>query len=999
MVKDRHPIFELHEKDLTHLCVERNPMRIGIDIGSTTIKCVVLDDAGNLIHKSYERHFAMITEKTREVIKGLIEKFNITEPVVCAVSGSAGMGLAERAGVPFVQEVYATKVAISHRLPDTDVVIELGGEDAKILFLKGNLEVRMNGTCAGGTGAFADQMASLMQIDPDEMNELAKSHEKIYSIASRCGVFAKTDIQPLLNQGARKEDISASIFYAIVNQTITGLAQGHPIEGNIVYLGGPLTFLSELRRAFDTTLGCEGVCPDDSLVFVALGAAYYAEEKVDLARAYEIIGEKTDFGTESALKPLFTDQAEYDAFIARHEKNRVPRREGEPYTGDAYLGIDSGSTTLKVVLTDKDGAILYSKYQSNQGKPIDVVRDTLLEMYEKYPDVKIVSSAVTGYGEDMMKNALGIDIGVVETVAHFTAAKYFMPDVEFIIDIGGQDMKCFKIRNGAIDNIFLNEACSSGCGSFLQTFASSLGHPIDEFARLGLFGDNPVDLGSRCTVFMNSSVKQAQKEGVTVENISAGLSISVVKNALYKVIRVHSAEELGKKIVVQGGTFLNNAVLRAFEQEIGVEVIRPDIAGMMGAYGAALYAKQMKKHEGYSGILSYEEMKAFTYSIKSVTCKGCNNRCQLTVNDFGGGRRFIGGNRCEKPVTNKAQDDSLNLYEYKLAKLADFPEGEGTRGVIGLPMALNMYEMYPFWNTLFRTLGFTVKMSGFSNRALYLKGQGTIPSDTVCFPAKMVHGHIQKLIEMGVDTIFYPSMTYNFDEKRAKNCYNCAVIAGYPEVIEANTLNFGSVKYVNEYVGPHNRSAFPKHFHRVLEKHFGEFSAAEVKHACRAAYAAYDGYMEEVRTEGQRIIAAARAEGKKIIVLAGRPYHADPEINHGIHKLICALGFAVVSEDAVASLAADFKVNILSQWTYHQRLFSAAKYASEQNDMYLVHLVSFGCGLDALTTDEVRALLEHYGDLYTQIKIDEVTNLGAIKIRLRSLVAAIEQQNKESGNG
>ncbi len=971
-------------------------MKIGIDIGSTTIKCVVLDDQGNLLHKSYERHFAMITEKTREVIKGLIDKFNITEPVVCAISGSAGMGLAEKAGVPFVQEVYATKVAISHRLPDTDVVIELGGEDAKILFLNGNLEVRMNGTCAGGTGAFADQMASLMQIETGEMNELAAQHEKIYSIASRCGVFAKTDIQPLLNQGARKEDISASIFYAIVNQTITGLAQGHPIEGNIVYLGGPLTFLTELRKAFDKTLKCEGTCPEDSLVFVALGAAYYAEEKVDLNKAYEIIGEKSDFVQESALRPLFADKSEYEEFINRHNEHCVPRKEGVEYDGEAYLGIDSGSTTLKVVLTDAEGSIIFSKYQSNQGKPIDVVKDTLIEMYEKYPNIKIVSSAVTGYGEDMMRNALGIDIGVVETVAHFTAAKYFMPDVEFIIDIGGQDMKCFKIRNGAIDNIFLNEACSSGCGSFLQTFANSLGYPIEEFANLGLFGDNPVDLGSRCTVFMNSSVKQAQKEGVTVENISAGLSISVVKNALYKVIRVHSADELGKKIVVQGGTFLNNAVLRAFEQEMGVDVIRPDIAGMMGAYGAALYAKQMKKHKGYSGILSYEEMKEFSYSIKSVTCNGCNNKCHLTVNDFGGGRRFIGGNRCEKPVTNKAQDDSLNLYEYKLKKLAAFPEGNGTRGVIGLPMGLNMYEMYPFWSTLFTELGFKVKMSGFSNRKLYLKGQSTIPSDTVCFPAKMVHGHIQQLIEMGVDAIFYPCLTFNFDEKKADNNYNCAVIAGYPEVIEANTLNFGNVKYINDYVGPHVRNEFPARFQKVLEKYFGTFTKSEVKAACKKAYAAYDGYMEDVNNEGKRIVEEARKQGKKIIVLAGRPYHADPEINHGIHKLIAALGFAVVSEDAIACMEPKFKVNILSQWTYHQRLFSAAKYVTKEDDMYLVHLVSFGCGLDALTSDEVRTILEFAGNLYTQIKIDEVTNLGAIKIRLRSLIAAIEQ---EESNG
>ncbi len=972
-------------------------MRIGIDIGSTTIKCVVLDDEGKLLHKSYERHFAMITEKTREVIKGLIDKFNITEPVICSVSGSAGMGLAEWAKIPFVQEVYATKVAINHRLPDTDVVIELGGEDAKILFLKGNLEVRMNGTCAGGTGAFADQMASLMQITPDEMNDLAKNYEKIYSIASRCGVFAKTDIQPLLNQGARKEDISASIFYAIVNQTLTGLAQGHPIEGNVVYLGGPLTFLTELRRAFDKTLKCEGVCPEDSLVFVALGAAYYAEEKVDLQKAYDLIGQKSDLIADTSLKPLFANQEEYDEFIARHNEHCVPRKEGIPYSGEAYLGIDSGSTTLKVILTDSDGSIIFSKYQSNQGKPIDVVRDTLIEMYEKYPDVKIVSSAVTGYGEDMMKNALGIDVGVVETVAHFTAAKYFMPDVEFIIDIGGQDMKCFKVRNGAIDNIFLNEACSSGCGSFLQSFASALGYPIDEFANLGLFGKQPVDLGSRCTVFMNSSVKQAQKEGATVENISAGLSISVVKNALYKVIRVHSAEELGKKIVVQGGTFLNNAVLRAFEQEVGTHVIRPDIAGMMGAYGAALYAKQTSTSK-QSGILSYEELKGFTYSIKNVTCNGCNNKCHLTVNDFGNGRKYIGGNRCEKPVTNKAQDSSLDLYEYKLKKLASFPEGNGTRGVIGLPMGLNMYELYPFWNTFFRELGFTVKMSGFSNRKLYLKGQSTIPSDTVCFPAKLVHGHIQKLIEMGVDTIFYPCLTYNFNEQKARNCYNCAVIAGYPEVIEANTLNFGKIKYVNEYVGPHMRKDFPKHIKVVLEKHFGSFSSREINRACKKAYFAYDSYMADILLEGKRIVDDARRQGKRTIVLAGRPYHADPEINHGINRLISALGFAVVSEDAVASFVPRFNVNILSQWTYHQRLFSAAKYVSTQKDMHLIHLVSFGCGLDALTTDEVRSLLEFHGNLYTQIKIDEVTNLGAIKIRLRSLIAAIEQKSKEDGN-
>ena len=996
-------------------------MKIGIDIGSTTIKSVVFDDSGNLIHKSYERHFTLITEKTQEVIKGLIDKFEIKEPVICAISGSAGMGLAEKAGIPFVQEVYATKVAISKRLPDTDVVIELGGEDAKILFLKGNLEVRMNGTCAGGTGAFADQMASLMQITADEMNELAKNAEKIYPIASRCGVFAKTDIQPLLNQGARKEDISASIYSAIVNQTITGLAQGHPIEGKIVYLGGPLTFMSQLRLAFDKALNCTGVCPDDSLLFVAMGAAYYANEAVDLNEALRIISEAKDSIRISSLEPLFKNEEEYKEFTERHAKDKVERIEGIPYEGEAFLGIDSGSTTLKVILTNDKGEILYSRYESNQGKPIDVVVESLKEMYAKYPKAHIASSAVTGYGEDMIKAALNVEYGVVETVAHFTAAKFFLPDVEFIIDIGGQDMKCFKIRNGAIDNIFLNEACSSGCGSFLQTFASSMGYEIAEFANLGLFGDNPVDLGSRCTVFMNSSVKQAQKEGVTVENISAGLSISVIKNALYKVIRVHSADELGKKIVVQGGTFLNNAVLRAFEKEMGVDVIRPDIAGMMGAYGAALYAKELYRKkgnahdEGYEGVISDEELKTFSYDVKSVTCNGCNNHCQLTVNTFSGGRRFIGGNRCEKPVTKKAQDDSLNIYEYKISLLKEYSDNFSTENedkkndmsnrsdrnkVIGIPLAMNMYEMLPFWYTFFKSLGYTVNISGFSNRAMYIKGQGTIPSDTVCFPAKMMHGHVQTLIEMGVDVIFYPGMTYHFNEKKGRNNYNCAVISGYPEVIGANTVNFGDIIYIRDYVGPHVRKVFPTRIKEILENRLGDtFDKAEIKKACDAAYAEYYNYVAKVRTKGEEIIARAKEEGKKIVLLAGRPYHADPEVNHGIHKLIAGLGFAVVSEDCVAYKVSRFNTNIIAQWTFHQRLFSAAKFVADNDDFFMVHLVSFGCGLDALTTDEVREILECRGKLYTQIKIDEVTNLGAVKIRLRSLMAAIESGKGDKDNG
>ena len=911
----------------------------------------------------------------------------------------------------------ATKVAISKRLPDTDVVIELGGEDAKILFLRGNLEVRMNGTCAGGTGAFADQMASLMQVSADEMNELAKNAGKIYPIASRCGVFAKTDIQPLLNQGARKEDISASIYAAIVNQTITGLAQGHPIEGKIVYLGGPLTFMSELRLAFDKALKCEGTCPDDSLLFVAMGAAYYANEAVDLNAALDVITSAKDSIKISSLEPLFKDRAEYDEFVERHAKDRVERIEGSEYEGEAFLGIDSGSTTLKVILTNDKGEILYSRYESNQGKPIDVVVDSLKEMYSRYPKAHIASSAVTGYGEDMIKAALNIEYGVVETVAHFTAAKFFLPDVEFIIDIGGQDMKCFKIRNGAIDNIFLNEACSSGCGSFLQTFASSMGYGIEEFANLGLFGDNPVDLGSRCTVFMNSSVKQAQKEGVTVANTSAGLSISVIKNALYKVIRVHSADELGKKIVVQGGTFLNNAVLRAFEKEMGVNVIRPDIAGMMGAYGAALYAKELYLRKGsthekdYEGVISSEELKTFSYDVKSVTCNGCNNHCQLTVNTFSGGRKFIGGNRCEKPVTKKAQDDSLNLYEYKLSLLkeySDIESGENKQNnmsdksdrnkVIGIPLAMNMYEMLPFWYAFFKSLGYTVKTSGFSNRAMYIKGQGTIPSDTVCFPAKMMHGHIQTLIEMGVDVIFYPGMTYHFDEHKGRKNYNCAVISGYPEVIGANTVNFGDITYICDYVGPHVKSKFPEKIKEILEKRLNtSFAKSEIKKACNAAYSEYENYVAKVRAKGDEIIKRAKEENKKIILLAGRPYHNDPLVNHELPELLVSMGVPVLTADSLPDLPdvelRKSRIDIVNN--FHARMLGSSILAAQNDHLEYIQIVSFGCGHDAVLSDEiVRMMKEISGKAPLILKVDESDAQGPLRIRVRSFIETIRRKRK-----
>lgn len=968
-------------------------MRIGLDIGSTTIKCVVIDSNNKIIHKSYERHYSQITQKTIELLSKIKSEIKSSEPIMFAISGSAGMGLAENSGLSFVQEVYATRVATNSMMPKTDVVIELGGEDAKILFLSGGMEVRMNGSCAGGTGAFIDQMATLLGIKTEEMNELAKSYNKIYTIASRCGVFAKTDIQPLLNQGARKNDISASIFSAVVNQTIAGLAQGREIEGNVVYLGGPLTFMSELRKSFDDALGTTGICPDNSLYYVAIGAALCADKEINFDEAISNIINYKGKGEFAHNKPLFNSEQEYKEFKRRHDNATVRCGNIETYNGDVYIGIDAGSTTVKAVVLSEDGELLHFKYLSNSGNPVPIIKDFLQDLYYKYPNIRVASSAVTGYGEEIIKNAFRVDYGIVETVAHLTAAKSFMPDVEFVIDIGGQDIKCFKIHNGVVDNIFLNEACSSGCGSFLQTFANALGYSIDEFARFGLFAKQPVNLGSRCTVFMNSSVKQAQKDGATIEDISAGLSMSVVKNALYKVIRASSPSELGDRIVVQGGTFINDAVLRAFEQEMGVDVVRPDISGLMGAYGAAIYS--MDQETTQSTLISAEELKNFTHDIAVVSCGLCSNRCRLTVNKFSDGRKFIGGNRCEKPITKKESTSNLNIYEYKRELLGQYMNIEGERGTIGIPMALNMYELLPFWSKFFQTLGFAVKASPFSNRKLYIKGQNTIPSDTVCFPAKLVHGHVQLLVEAGVDTVFYPCMTYNFDEGLGDNHYNCPVVAYYPEVITANMKCTERVKFIKDYVGVHRSKDFPKKMHEILLKYFDGITFDEVRKASVLAYLEYDKYLEKVRCKGDEIIKTAESEGKQIIVLSGRPYHVDPEINHGIDKLISSYDIAVISEDVVSCRVDKFRAGVLNQWTYHSRLYAAAKYVGTRGDMNLVQLVSFGCGVDAITTDEVREILEQNGKIYTQIKIDEITNLGAVKIRLRSLFAAIDRQRGE----
>mgnify|MGYP004509569745 FL=1 len=970
-------------------------MKIGLDIGSTTIKCVVLDENNQILHKSYQRHYSRIVEKAGDILNEIVLKFPQAKNAKIAISGSAGMGIAQSAGISFIQEVYATRVAAKKFIGDTDVIIELGGEDAKILFMSGSTEVRMNGSCAGGTGAFIDQMATLLGTPIDEINELSKNHEKVYTIASRCGVFAKTDIQPLLNQGAKKEDLAASIFYAVANQTIAGLAQGREISGKVVYLGGPLTFLSELRKCFDDTLKTKGIFPENSLYFVSLGAALCADKVLNIDCLIKDIANYKGSMDFASHEPLFKSQEEYEAFKSRHKKAKVKEGELQDYNKEVYIGIDAGSTTVKAVVMGEDNELLYQNYRQNNGNPIPIVKDFLNDIYSINPSINVKAAAATGYGEEMIKNAFNIDFGVVETIAHFTAAKEFLPDVEFVIDIGGQDIKCFKIHNKTVDNIFLNEACSSGCGSFLQTFANALGYSIEEFSKLGILAKHPVDLGSRCTVFMNSSVKQAQKDGATIEDISAGLSLSVVKNALYKVIRVSSPEELGRKIVVQGGTFLNDAVLRAFESELKTNVVRPNISGLMGAYGAALYAKEQSNENEKSSIITKEKLENFTHEIKAVNCNGCSNHCRLTINKFQEGRRYIGGNRCEKPITNSESDDSLNMYSFKLKELEKYKSVKGHRGVIGIPMALNMYELLPFWSTLFRELGFSIETSPFSNRELYIEGQNTIPSDTVCFPAKLVHGHIKYLLDKNVDVIFYPCMSYNFDEKLGDNHYNCPVVAYYPEVIGANVKEVKEPNFINDYVGIHRKKDFPYKFHEILLKYFNDITILDVKRAADLAYKEYENYINKVHDKGEEIIKKAREEGKHIIVLSGRPYHIDPEINHGIDKLITNFGVALISEDVVSRYVNKLSVAVLNQWTYHSRLYAAAEYVKSQKDMDLIQLVSFGCGVDAITTDEVRSILEKDGKIYTQIKIDEITNLGAVKIRIRSLLSAIEQQKRE----
>ena len=972
-------------------------VRVGIDIGSTTIKCVVINTKNQIVYKSYERHYAKIIEKTSELLKRIKDELNLNE-IQLSISGTSGMNITKILEIPFIQEVYATRKAVKETLPKTDVVIELGGEDAKIIFLSGYDEVCMNGSCAGGTGAFIDQMAVLLDINPSEMESLAQKHNKIYPIASRCGVFAKSDIQPLLNQGAKKEDIAASIFYAVVNQTVSGLAQGRKIKGNIVYLGGPCTFFGELRNAFDDVLKTKGICPQNSLYYVAYGSALLCSDKIMSIES--ILAKLSDMGKVQTYKQcpvLFNDEKEYEEFKLKHPIYSGDISKPTDENIDLYLGIDAGSTTLKMVVIDANSEIVFSKYQFNHGNPVQVVLELLKEIYILFPNAIFKGATTTGYGEEMIKSAFGVDFGIVETVAHFMATKYFDPEVDFILDIGGQDIKCFKIHNQMIDSIFLNEACSSGCGSFLQSFSESMGYSIGEFSQKGLFAKKPVDLGSRCTVFMNSSVKQAQKEGAKIEDISAGLSISVVKNALYKVIRIKQNEKLGNNIWVQGGTFLNDAVLRAFENEIKQEVHRSKISGLMGAFGAALYAKEHSSQQ--SNLIKYSYLNEFKHIIKTSTCKGCTNQCQLTINIFPNNKTFISGNQCNKMVKNKIIYDDHNMYSFKKKLLLQYSDCEGRFETIGLPMVLNMYELLPFWYTIFKDLGFGIKISGPSNKEIFHKGQANISSDTICYPAKLANGHIVDLIEKQIKKIFYPCLSYNINENNGDNHYNCPVVAYYPEVI-SNNFEWNGVKLLNPYLGIHRPKDFKKHFAKFLSENFEiEFSNEQISEAINHAYSVYDKHLEAIREEGDKYLTYGIDNKLPIYVLCGRPYHLDEEINHHLDQILEEEDAVILSEDSLGHHFDKTATNVLNQWTYHSRLYCAAKFISniDYSNINLIQLVSFGCGLDAITTDEVREILESKKKIYTQIKLDEITNMSAVKIRLRSLIETSRQKEKYNG--
>ncbi|WP_326911026.1 acyl-CoA dehydratase activase-related protein [Sedimentibacter sp. MB31-C6] len=983
---------------------------VGLDIGSTTVKIAVIDNKGKTIHKQYKRHYSDIKNTVTEIINNsyLCLKDSM---INISVTGSGAIDVSKYLNIPFVQEVVASTKAIEKYIPNTDVAIELGGEDAKITYLSGNLEQRMNGTCAGGTGAFIDQMAVLMKLDANGLNELSKNHKTIYPIASRCGVFAKSDVQPLLNEGARQEDIAASIFQAVVNQTISGLAQGRPIKGNVTFLGGPLYFLSELRKRFKVTLELSdenAICPEDANYYVAMGAALLSKdnETVNFNEFYTKIKNTMEHsnieGRKKDLDPLFINKKEYNEFIQRHEKHKAKQKNIDDYCGLAFLGIDAGSTTTKLVLITDKGEILYSYYGSNEGNPLKSAIRAVKDLYrKKHSGIKIAYTAVTGYGEQLIKAALNIDIGEIETIAHYKAANFFLNGVNFIIDIGGQDMKSMLIKDGVIDSIMLNEACSSGCGSFIETFAKSLEMTVEEFAETAIFSDNPVDLGTRCTVFMNSKVKQAQREGATLSDISAGISFSVIKNALYKVIRLKSLDTLGEKIVVQGGTFYNNAVLRAFEQITGREVVRPDIAGIMGAFGAAIIAMEKYENSFHTTFVEENYIDNFTFDTTMERCGICTNNCLLTINKFSDGRYFVSGNRCErgaeKYIHEGKKEKLPNLYKYKYKRVFDYKPlsiKEASRGLIGIPRVLNIYEDYPFWFTFFTELKYRVVLSGISSKKLYELGMGTIPSESVCYPGKIAHGHVRDLINKKITKIFYPCISYNIKEdENAGNHFNCPVVVSYPESIEAN-INLKDIKYYKPFLNLNNKELLINKLYRELSDE--ELSLDEIKTAAEKAYNELYQYKEDVKKEGSKAIEYIKNNNKKGIVLAGRPYHVDPEINHGIPEMIEGYGLVVLSEDSLENeYPIERPLRVIDQWAYHTRLYAAATYVSNTDYLELIQLNSFGCGLDAVTTDQVDEILQKNSKIYTVIKIDEITNLGAIRIRIRSLIASIDERNKK----
>ncbi|MCM1542516.1 MAG: 2-hydroxyacyl-CoA dehydratase [Blautia sp.] len=978
---------------------------LGIDIGSTTVKVAILDGDHRILFSDYERHYANI----RETLSALLDKAyaqlgNLTlHPMI---TGSGGLTLANHLGVPFTQEVIAVATSLKELAPKTDVAIELGGEDAKIIYFEGgNVEQRMNGICAGGTGSFIDQMASLLQTDAAGLNEYAKGYQSLYAIAARCGVFAKTDIQPLINEGATKEDLSASIFQAVVNQTISGLACGKPIRGHVAFLGGPLHFLSELKAAFIRTLKLDEehiIDTDNSHLFAAIGSAL--NTKGDVAYSMkEMVGKlsseiRMEFEVER-MEPLFADRAAYDEFTARHNRHHVGAFPLSEYKGNAFLGIDAGSTTTKIALVGEDGSLLYSFYSGNDGSPLKTAIRALKDIYGQLPqDVHIVRSCSTGYGEALMKAAFLLDDGEVETVAHYYAAAFFDPEVDCILDIGGQDMKCIKIKNRTVDSVQLNEACSSGCGSFIETFAKSLNYSVQDFADTALFAEHPIDLGTRCTVFMNSKVKQAQKEGASVADISAGLAYSVIKNALFKVIKVSDASELGKNIVVQGGTFYNDAVLRSFEKIAGCQAIRPDIAGIMGAFGAALIARERYEAGYQSTMLSYEKLCALQYETSMSKCRGCTNSCRLTINKFSGGRTFISGNRCERGIGGQKNAHNVpNLFEYKLKRLFSYPSLEADqahRGTVGIPRVLNMYENYPFWHTFFTRLGYRVILSPSSNRKIYELGIESIPSESECYPAKLTHGHVSWLINQGVDFIFYPALFYERDEvEGANNHYNCPIVTSYSENIKNNVeaITDGRMKLRNPFMSFRDLGTVTD----ALLQEFTELPAGEVKEAAAAGWEELAAARRDMQKQGEEVLAYLKKTGKRGIVLAGRPYHVDPEINHGIPELITSFDMAVLTEDSISHLGHPERPLIVSdQWMYHSRLYAAASYVKTVDNLDLIQLNSFGCGLDAVTTDQVNDILSGSDKIYTCLKIDEVNNLGAARIRVRSLLSAIKVREK-----